>query len=199
LSIKPDILLLDEPTNGLDSDVKLQFLHQLRSIIIEQNVLTIYVTHHKIETELIADEIAYLPNPDDKGIQNVFQSDLLSFTNTPPVLDAVVVFNYPKPNIIKYKIEENKFVPTVDSHEIFYTNIQEENIYFSETIGLPYNVISANSVFTLLEIVEGQYLTINTGKIPNGKSKIYFSGKFAQYNSEFLLQPFFYLEENKII
>ena len=60
LSIQPDLLLLDEPTNGLDATVKLQFLNKLREVVLKYGLMVIYVTHHKLETELIADEVIYI-------------------------------------------------------------------------------------------------------------------------------------------
>ncbi|MBK8516584.1 MAG: ABC transporter ATP-binding protein [Saprospiraceae bacterium] len=59
LSVKPNILLLDEPTIGLDPNVKVAFLQEIRNIVIEQNILMLYVTHHKSEAELIADDVAF--------------------------------------------------------------------------------------------------------------------------------------------
>ncbi len=60
LSIKPQILLLDEPCTGLDTDVKLEFLHMLREVVDELQLLAVYVTHHLDEAELVADELLYL-------------------------------------------------------------------------------------------------------------------------------------------
>src|SRR5262249_38338581 len=60
LSLNPDLLLLDEPCTGLDRPVKVELLQQIRSIVKENPILIIYVTHHRDEVLLVADDIAFL-------------------------------------------------------------------------------------------------------------------------------------------
>lgn len=186
LSIHPDILLLDEPTTGLDAEVKLQFLNKLREIVTKYNLLVIYITHHKLETELIADEIIYLSKNNSAGsISNLFQNDIVSFIQQPPLLEALKVFTYPKPNILKGKIENGLFIPTDDTKDtdLFYLGLQEDNIYFSVK-GLRYSVVARNPINTIIKFENtNQLINLNTSKLPEDRSQeILIQGTFNLYD-----------------
>jgi ABC-type multidrug transport system ATPase subunit len=186
LSIRPDLLMLDEPTTGLDAEVKLQFLNKLREIVTKYNLLVIYITHHKLETELIADEIIYLSkNNSSESFSKLYQDDIVSFIQQPPLLEALKVFTYPKPNILRGKLESGLFIPTDDitGTDYFYLGLAEDNISFSE-MGLPFNVIASNPINTIIKFENtNQLININTNKIPvNSLGKMLIEGTFNLYD-----------------
>jgi ABC-type multidrug transport system ATPase subunit len=202
LSIRPEILLLDEPTTGLDAEVKLQLLHKLREIVMEQKLLAVYVSHHKIETELLVDEIAYLTN-NDEGVGKVYQKDLASFVQAPPVMDAVRVFNYPRPNLLRCETNKDGFVHLCAGQRTagyFFLNVNPESIRFSKETGFSYKVISRNPIYTVIELEGRQTLTFHTTKdFRPEDDKIFLSGKALWYDSDHQFVDFIQLDQNKII
>lgn len=62
LAPSPDILLLDEPFSNLDADLKLKIRHELRSIMKQADMTSIFVTHDYDDAKDIADRIVYLEN-----------------------------------------------------------------------------------------------------------------------------------------
>lgn len=185
LSIQPNLLLLDEPTTGLDATVKLQFLNKLREIVLKHKLTVIYITHHKLETELIADEIVYLSSKNNSPAK-IYRDDLLNFVKHPPLLEALEVFAYPKPNIIKGKMANGEILPVKEKENgnVLYFGIKEENILISEK-GVEYHIIASNPINTTIELAGSkQQLTLNTEKIKNSQYKnISFSGTFNTYNT----------------
>lgn len=182
LSIKPDILLLDEPTNGLDSDVKIQLLQELRRIVVEQKILAIYVTHHKTEAELCADEVLFLHKSGVSQAIQVFQNSIEDFIEIPPFLDAVKVFNYPHPNIVKCFIEHNTLQMKGAGDNLF-LSIKSGNITFSNHSGFDFEVITRTPVFTTIKLNTDNLLTLPTNKITNGNNfKLLFNGKLNVFD-----------------
>jgi ABC-type Mn2+/Zn2+ transport system ATPase subunit len=190
LSIKPDFLLLDEPTTGLDAEVKLQFLHKLRELVMCYNLLVVYVTHHKLETELIVDEIAYIAkNADTNRINKIFTDSVSNFIKSPPLLEAVKVFNYPKPNLIQARMEAGKLIPTLPVESTCTGVITDENLVFSETEGFAYRILTSNPIYTLLELTDTkQTIALNTSSLPTQLlDKVAFVGKMSQYDKKNVL------------
>lgn len=187
MSIRPDFLLLDEPTTGLDAEVKMYFLIKLREVIQKNNVLVIYVTHHRLESELIVDEILYLKKNENTGsINRVFSENILSFISEPPILEAVKVFDYPKQNIIKCLLNKmNLELTESDENNSFYLRIKTEDLQFSED-GFAFDVISENSIFSIIRL-EGQkqYLTIKSSQLGDStKRRLLLNGLFTKYDLE---------------
>lgn len=60
LAIKPDILLLDEPLSNLDPALREELRDQMRTVIRDQNMTTIFVTHDQQEALSLADRIAIM-------------------------------------------------------------------------------------------------------------------------------------------
>lgn len=190
LSTKPDFLLLDEPTTGLDAEVKLQFLHKLRELVLKLNLLVVYVTHHKLETELIVDEIAYIAkNPDTHKINKIFTDSVINFINDPPLLEAVTVFNYPKPNFLKARWEEANLIPSLPSEATCTAVVADENLVFSEKEGFAYTILTSNPIYTLLELTETkQTITLHTHTLPTQPTqKVQFTGNLSQYDKKNIL------------
>lgn len=185
LSIKPNVLLLDEPTNGIDSDVKIQLLQELRRIVVEQKILAIYVTHHKTEAELCADEVLYLYKSGVSQANQVFQNTIENFIETPPFLDAVKVFNYPHPNIIKCFIENNTLQMEGAGDNLF-VSIKSENITFTNQSGFDFDVITSTPVFTTIKLNTDNLLTVPTNKIVNSNNcKLVFNGKLNIFDNSY--------------
>lgn len=64
LAIKPDFLLLDEPLSNLDPSLREDLRDQIRSIIRELSMTTLFVTHDQQEALSLADRIAIM----DRGV-----------------------------------------------------------------------------------------------------------------------------------
>jgi iron(III) transport system ATP-binding protein len=60
LAIEPDFLLLDEPLSNLDPALREDLRDQMRSIIRELNMTTVFVTHDQQEALSLADRIAIM-------------------------------------------------------------------------------------------------------------------------------------------
>lgn len=57
---RPAILLLDEPFSSIDSELREQLAREVRSILKQDNITAILVTHDQIEAFAMADNIAVL-------------------------------------------------------------------------------------------------------------------------------------------
>ena len=60
LVIEPTILLLDEPLSNLDAKLRLEMRSEIRRLISETRITTIYVTHDQKEALSMADNMAVL-------------------------------------------------------------------------------------------------------------------------------------------
>lgn len=189
LSIKPDFLLLDEPTTGLDAEVKLLFLNKLKELALKYQLLVLYVTHHKVETELIVDEIVYLPKIVNNPISKVYQDSTRNFCHIPPLLEAVNVFKYPNPNLIKVKGTERELLVSNDEDYDYVAHIDVEMVEFSNQNGYDFSVKSSNQIYTMLELSESkQTISIHTEKFNyNNGSKITFVGDIPCYENGLLI------------
>ena len=184
LSIKPDILLLDEPTNGLDSDVKIHFLQELRRIVLEQNILAVYVTHHKVEAELCADEVLYLHKNDSTQVQEIFQSTIKDFIISPPFLSAAKVFNYPNSNIVECYIEDHTIKTSSTALNPVFISIKADNVSFSHQEGFNFEIVSNNSVFAALKLDNRNVITLPASVIDeNSEPKLLLTGQLNVFDS----------------
>ncbi len=199
LSIKPDILLLDEPTNGLDADVKLLFLSKLKEIVIAYNLLVIYVTHHKLEAEIVADEIIFLSKNQQTGfIDRVYQNSLLNFVKQPPLLEAVKVFKYPQPNLLKCKIENNCLV-LCNGDNGFTISVHSAQINYSKDNGFRVETIIENALYVTMKFVGSHNLiTVDRQHFQN-VSNVSLSGIFITYDSNGNSNGSLTLRDNNLI
>ena len=186
LSINPSLLLLDEPTNGLDAEIKMNFLSKLREITDQYGLLVIYISHHKLEAETIADEVLFLHRAAETAFENqVYQGSILDFIQSPPLLDALKVFQYPHPNILLLEKKGTLLTPvrTGGAGDRCYIGLRDEHIRISDN-GWPYEVVSGNPVHNVIRLSEsGQLLTLSTKLFGNTMSnKITIHGSFNAYD-----------------
>lgn len=184
LSVKPNILLLDEPTIGLDPNVKVAFLQELRNIVIEQNILMLYVTHHKSEAELIADEVAFLDNTNSKEGTKIWTQKTSLLKSNQPTLEMFSYFNYPNSFILScikssntFKLASNKIM----IEDIIQFGLTIENVFTSDDeLGFPFRIISSNSLMSYLELSNGNKIVAYTSRID--RKFIYFAGIAFMYS-----------------
>jgi iron(III) transport system ATP-binding protein len=60
LVIEPEVLLLDEPLSNLDAALRLEMRHEIRRLVNETGITTVYVTHDQAEALSMADMVAVL-------------------------------------------------------------------------------------------------------------------------------------------
>ncbi len=57
---RPDILLMDEPFSNADASLREQLAHEVRRILLKENMTAVLVTHDQLEAFAIADTIGVL-------------------------------------------------------------------------------------------------------------------------------------------
>jgi spermidine/putrescine transport system ATP-binding protein len=62
LAPDPSLLMLDEPLGALDHALRVELMHELRSVLFDSGKPAIYVTHDREEAFAIADRLAVLHN-----------------------------------------------------------------------------------------------------------------------------------------
>ncbi len=60
LAIRPDVLLLDEPLSNLDAKLRLEMRSEIRRLVSQLKITTVYVTHDQKEALSLADDMAVL-------------------------------------------------------------------------------------------------------------------------------------------
>ena len=60
LAVRPKVILLDEPLSALDTSLRESIRNELRAILREQKVITLYVTHDRSEALSLSDRIGVL-------------------------------------------------------------------------------------------------------------------------------------------
>ncbi|MBE2894477.1 ABC transporter ATP-binding protein [Spirabiliibacterium falconis] len=91
LACRPTLLLLDEPFSNIDTQVRLQLIDEIKSILKSQATPAIFVTHSKEEAFLFADKLALMaqgkivqtgaPTALYHAPQNRFVADFLGQSN----------------------------------------------------------------------------------------------------------------------
>lgn len=62
LAPKPSLLLLDEPFSNLDRDLQHKIRQELKSIIQKAGITSVFVTHDREDSKVVADRIVVLKN-----------------------------------------------------------------------------------------------------------------------------------------
>lgn len=153
LSIEPDFLLLDEPCNGLDAEVKRSFLNKLREITQRYGLAVLYITHHKLEAQLIADEVVYLIQEKQTGtVKQSAQGSILEFIEKPPVLEAAYIFRFPDVKVLPVIPGLNGKMVLAKIGEDATENwlIEDNQIELNSTEGFPFRVVSKSAVYTVI-------------------------------------------------
>ncbi|MEC5342947.1 ABC transporter ATP-binding protein [Brenneria populi] len=92
LVCQPKILLLDEPFSNIDNQVRYNLITELRLILKQQQVVTIFVTHNKEEAFAFADRLAVM---NDGGIvQEGYPATLYQRPNSRFIADYLGSSNY---------------------------------------------------------------------------------------------------------
>jgi spermidine/putrescine ABC transporter ATP-binding subunit len=91
LAIEPEILLLDEPLSNLDAKLRVEMRFELKNLVHELGITTIYVTHDQEEALAIADKIVVmnegrieqigLPSELYEQPQNIFIANFIGLSN----------------------------------------------------------------------------------------------------------------------
>lgn len=153
LSIEPDFLLLDEPCNGLDAAVKRSFLNKLREITEKYGLFVLYITHHKLEAQLIADDVVYLiQGKENNTLQNAVHAPIDKFLNMPPVLEAVQVFRFPDAKLLPiYQDASGKALIAMKGNDITnYWLVDNENIVINSADGWPFKLVSKSPIYGVI-------------------------------------------------
>mgnify|MGYP001794868042 CR=1 FL=1 len=131
LSLNPNILLLDEPTTGLDAQIKMGLLSQLKDLVHKYNILVLYITHHFEEAVLIGDKVHYLLKNPNGVIANISTQDIQDFKLNPPCLEAAYLVDFPDNRIQKGDYNGKNFSPNELSGRFHLRTIENNSQLFS--------------------------------------------------------------------
>lgn len=159
LSIRPRILLLDEPCNGLDQEVKLSFLTELRELAESLGIIVLYITHHFDEARLIADRICYLVKDElhNKVIKLTNQS-FDEFHQAPPSKGALVLAGFPIANILK--VMESKDAYTLTSEPDGYIHVGTNNFKVEPSEGARFNLMSRSGCYSVYKHIHSDNILV---------------------------------------
>jgi iron(III) transport system ATP-binding protein len=96
MAFSPEVLLLDEPVTSLDPNVRAHLLWNLRTIVDEERILCIYVTHTASEALAYADEIVFLSSLEDGLVSGYNEAkSTFQFFARPPTIAAAAFLGAP--------------------------------------------------------------------------------------------------------
>ena len=171
LSINPDFILLDEPCNGLDAEVKRNFLNKLREITEQYGLFVLYITHHKLESQLIADDIAYLVQDISSGVvHQAVKSTVKDFIHRPPVLEAAHVFRFPDVKVLPVSKLANGTVTIANDSKstTHYWLIDDQDIGFTDE-GWKFKVVAKSPVYATIRHEPSQIDWMMPSELLNGQ------------------------------
>ncbi len=102
---KPRLLLLDEPLSNLDARLRLQTREEIRNIVKQINITTIFVTHDQEEAMSICDRIFVMKDgyiEESDAPQEIYKN--------PETLFVAKFLGNPPINVLNAKIEKNSLV-----------------------------------------------------------------------------------------
>lgn len=112
----PNVLLLDEPLSNLDARLRLKIREEIRRLVKEVGITTIFVTHDQEEALSISDKIVLM----DQGV--IQQHDIpQNLYLEPKNLFVAKFIGNPVINIIPVEVKNGKIV--ADSFEFDITNL----------------------------------------------------------------------------
>lgn len=122
---EPEVLLLDEPLSNLDARLRLKIREEIRRLVKEVGITTIFVTHDQEEALSISDKIILM----NEGIIQQ-HDDPQNLYLEPENLFVANFIGNPVINLLPVHIENNKV-----THEHFQTEIDKfTSARFKETI-----------------------------------------------------------------
>lgn len=202
LSVQPDVLLLDEPLTGLDEEKKENFLKKIALLADQYDLLVIYISHHRREVELIADEIIYLIKEKESDfVSEVGQYPTADFFNIPLTVSSLYLSKELDTNILKIQIDsENKLLllcGTISFERVFDISVPSENISLESEEGWEYSICAETDKYCFVQLKDYQStiltLPISMRDSMNGKDYLVINGKIHFY------QHGKYLETKEII
>ena len=136
---QPKVLLMDEPLSNLDARLRLQIREEIRALVKEVGITTIFVTHDQEEALSIGDRIILLNNgvvqQADKG-QNLYLDPANRFVANfigNPVIDLVDVqfdgnqFNNEHFNLLAERLADSKLKQKLTAGD-YVIGIRPENL-----------------------------------------------------------------------
>ncbi len=140
---KPRVLLLDEPLSNLDARLRIQTREEIRRIVVETGITTIFVTHDQDEAMSICDDIVVMK--DGLEMQTGHPQDMY---RDPHCLFVAKFLGNPPINVFKGSIANGDVI--VNEEAIYHNDNLEDNpdIYIAiRPEGL--SVDNENGTFTI--------------------------------------------------
>ena len=119
LCVNPKVLLLDEPLSNLDARLRLKIREEIRQLIKEINITTIFVTHDQEEALSISDQIVLM---DQGNIQQIDEPQNLYLE--PANLFVAKFMGNPIINIINVTLENGRIISNDLSFDISRLNVR---------------------------------------------------------------------------
>ncbi|HEY4385397.1 MAG TPA: ATP-binding cassette domain-containing protein [Ktedonobacteraceae bacterium] len=141
LALQPQLLLLDEPMAALDVQTRREVRQELRQILRDANVVTVFVTHQYLEALLFGQQILVL----DQGqvIQQGTQRDLLEYPRSSYIAELVGM-NFFQGRISGYEAERTciiQLAPNSQTLEVVATLKEQESAEPRPSLGTEAYVI----------------------------------------------------------
>lgn len=130
----PSVLLLDEPLSNLDARLRLQIREEIRSLVKEVGITTIFVTHDQEEALSISDKIVLM----DEGIIQQHDDPQRLYLEPNNLFVAKFIGN-PVINILPVEITEDKIIApnfTIDKNILLDDRIKEDIIPGTYNLGI---------------------------------------------------------------
>ena len=143
----PKVLLLDEPLSNLDARLRLKIREEIRRLVKEIGITTIFVTHDQEEALSISDRIVLM----NEGVVQQFDIPQNLYLEPSNLFVAKFMGN-PIINILEMKKENNSIVGndfTIDVDKLVKERIKKELNEANYVVGIrpEYFVISENPLF----------------------------------------------------
>lgn len=161
LVLEPDILLLDEPFSALDKPSRTSIMHDLRDLLTESKITTIFITHDQEQPLFLADRVAAMLDGKIRQIgtpQEVFSSpvdpSVAEFVGIENVLPGHVIDNVSDKVIVEVVDHQLEAIGSMDVGEEVLFCVRPEEITLWASSAIPSS--SARNQ------IEGQVQSITT-------------------------------------
>jgi putative spermidine/putrescine transport system ATP-binding protein len=109
--INPDLLLLDEPLSNLDAKLRVQMRVEIKRLLADTRITTIYVTHDQEESLVLSDRIVIMNQGQIEQIGS--PQEIYTRPNTPFVADFMGFENIFEGQVLQVQEQEGKQLCTV--------------------------------------------------------------------------------------